>query len=151
AKVVLGLAIFVPTVMRIALFDDWFPLNFSPLEFTPARLDGLALGVLGAYLLRMPKIRERMCEARIIHRVALVALGIGAIALSQFRRFADGVIVQRTVGITFLSVLFILIVLYAVLHGSDSRIARMLRISPLRSIGRVSYFLYLFHLPAFFL
>ena len=151
AKILLAAAIFLPPILRSVMATDWSPIKMSGWDFTPTRVDGLALGVAGAWLVRTPVALERLKRARQLHRVALVLLGFGAVALSQFTRFKGGVRVQTTIGITYLSVWFLAVLLYAVIHAADSRTARVLRFPALCSAGRVSYSLYLFHIPALLL
>ena len=148
ALALLGLAIALPPLLRLMLASDWLPTSIRWLDFTPTRIDGLAFGVLGAWLVRDARLGAALTQARATHRVALVLLGAGAFGLSQFTRLDEGFTFQTTVGITFLNAWFLAILLYVVLHGTDSKLAALFRWRPLRSIGRVSYFLYLFHIPA---
>jgi peptidoglycan/LPS O-acetylase OafA/YrhL len=143
----LAAAVVFAPILRYILESDWLPLRISAWDFTPARLDGLALGVLGAGLIRSERLRAILGSARRAHRRTLIGLGIVIVALCQFSMMNIGGPIQA-VAISLLNVSFLATLLYVVLHGPDSRTAWLLRLPALLSVGRVSYFLYLFHIPA---
>ncbi len=131
--------------LRSAATLEIIQLGVTVWDFTLTRLDGLALGVLAAWLLRKPDVvhaaRQRLPA---LGRVFALLL-LGCIGLAQLR---DPI--QVGPGILWLSVTaFVAIILVRLQPGSG--LGRMLCWRYLVFLGRYSYFLYLFHGPALWL
>lgn len=115
-------------------------------RLTPARFDALALGALGAVILREP---GWMARARAWARPAL---GVGAIAivilapLTSFWSIGDPLTV--TIGHSTLAWTFAWIVLLAASESGGTGLANaVLRSAALRFLGKHSYAIYLAHWP----
>ena len=116
---------------------------FAAYVSTPARLDALAFGGMLAWAWREPRLQSWLVG----HRGALFAITAGCLALTP----ALAIVIARdlpwhmfTWAHTYLS-LFFSAVLLCVLLAAGSPLAAPLRASGLRSIGALSYALYLFH------
>jgi peptidoglycan/LPS O-acetylase OafA/YrhL len=110
---------------------------------TPCRLDGLAMGSLVALL-----IRENTADERIIKSAWIVGGGAiaGAISLSLLRGgfpFNDKPAV--VFGVTLISAIAASLIMLIASSGRHSRKLPLLTNSILRSIGKYSYAMYLFH------
>jgi peptidoglycan/LPS O-acetylase OafA/YrhL len=115
--------------------------------FTISRMDALALGAAAAAIIRIPRAaawlsgrgsQVGMTTALMLLATTLVTRGFGIYDLTT-----------QSVGYTFLSAAFALMVLWAVLPASGvlRSAQRILESTPLRLIGRYSYGMYIFHLP----
>lgn len=114
---------------------------------TWGRADALALGGLCALLVRRQDWRAFGARSRArLSLLALVSLAMLAVASHDFSRKAA---VTQTVGYTVLAVTFALFIGGAVTEtaAGGGRLSRALSFGPLQAIGRVSYGMYLFHLP----
>lgn len=113
---------------------------------TFCRMDALALGALGALALRQPRavawLGPRLGQATL---GVLTALAIVAAASRGLPRLN---VLTQTVGLTLMGLLFALVVLtVAIQSGPGGRLARALSFAPFRAFGKVSYAIYIFHLP----
>ncbi|MBS0660041.1 MAG: acyltransferase [Verrucomicrobia bacterium] len=142
AAVLLGTCLLGGPVLRVLLEDGRFH-GLGWWDFTPARLDGLAFGVGVAWLLRQPAAVTWLAGQRGPHRWLILALSV-ALPLVSLIDTQRGLATPE--GITFLGLNFAAIVAYLILHGPASRLGRALRFGPLRWFGRVSYFVYVFHM-----
>jgi peptidoglycan/LPS O-acetylase OafA/YrhL len=113
---------------------------------TVCRMDALAAGAAAAALLRIP------AAVSVLHRhsdrlwISGLALGaIGAVVTDTYSLYGHGTF---TIGYTILSACFALLVLGAI--AAPSRIntpyQKLLAFAPLRSIGKYSYAMYVFHM-----
>lgn len=128
----------------------WF-WGVSPLaiyKFTVCRMDALAVGAIAALTVRSPAAVE--CVRR--HGASALAAACGALTgvalVTHNYDIADPVLVVG--GYTLLALAFGTILLLAACPSTVVLVQeakRLLRWSPLRSVGRVSFAMYLFHKP----
>jgi peptidoglycan/LPS O-acetylase OafA/YrhL len=117
-------------------------------EFTFCRMDALAMGALLAAWLQSPDWTRRLQEkaaARLIP-AAFVILLLGAVFSRVYTR---SLLFTETLGYTFLGVFFALILLACLLGTNKlNRWCRQfLSINSLRSLGKYSFAIYVFHYP----
>jgi len=123
-----------------------FVLDGSPLLVatrTVCRMDALAIGMLGAILVRSEAGWQWLAQNLLTLRVILTLFGLGVVALFLF---AYGSIspAMQAVGFTWLAGFYTTLLLLAVgNHGGW--LASFLRIRLLRELGSVSYCVYLVH------
>jgi peptidoglycan/LPS O-acetylase OafA/YrhL len=113
-----------------------------------SRMDALAAGALVSLALRHPDDRRRALA--IARWLGPVAAAVFAAVVHLEDPFDDGSWTEplmQTVGYTALALLFASLV--AVVAGGQGRsvAVRMFDVAPLRSAGKYSYALYLFHIP----
>jgi len=120
---------------------DWWTLYAT----TPCRMDVLALGGAGACVMRLPTLRQWI-QTRLtaINVAALLLFLMGAILTHAYNR---GTWIGATVGYTVLALCSAAFVTGVVLSERDegARIKSVLAWTPLRSCGRYSYAMYVFH------
>jgi peptidoglycan/LPS O-acetylase OafA/YrhL len=116
--------------------------------FTVCRMDALAIGALAAVLVGIPRFMttvRRYATALIV--AASIAFMVGASFTDSYTALDTRTL---TTGQSLLSVIMT-VVLLAVVANSPNRVASWvsaaLRMPALRSVGRVSYAMYIFHLP----
>ncbi|MBX7170221.1 MAG: acyltransferase [Pyrinomonadaceae bacterium] len=118
-------------------------------RLTPSCLDALMMGVLIAILFRSKRSLEKILKYR--HKL------IFPIFLSLFFVWSAGILIAyyysltltdivATLGLTILCLIFGYMVISAVIAKSGGWLSRFLSFKPLRKIGEVSYFIYLFHI-----
>ena len=117
-------------------------------EFTICRMDALAMGALLAVLLQSPDWTRRLQQkaaAKLIPAAFVIVL-VGALCSRLYTR---SLLFTETVGYTLLAMFFALILL-ACLIG-DNKLNRLCRqflsIDLLRSLGKYSFAMYVFHYP----
>jgi peptidoglycan/LPS O-acetylase OafA/YrhL len=127
-------------VVLVARGADWFSIYTS----TACRMDALALGAAGACILRLPAL----CEQFRAQAPRALRLGAGiflvAIPLTHLydRRLWSG----ETWGYSVLALVSALLVTTLAVAGrSVPRLNAMLASAPLRSMGKYSYAMYVFH------
>lgn len=116
-------------------------------EFTVCRMDALALGGAAAAWLRMP--RWQAATARALPYLPWVALLLGVTGAVSTHDFMRTGFATQTFGQSVLAVVFTLMVLAAARRPEDPAGAyvRVLSWAPLRSVGKYSYAMYVFHFP----
>jgi peptidoglycan/LPS O-acetylase OafA/YrhL len=138
--VVAGLAV----VTRIVLFKAGFAANVIYM-LTATRMDALALGAAAAVLAR----RTEVLGTFRIHQSRLAAIAFGLALLSAIISHAFNTHDPGTIfiGYTLLAAAGAMLIL--VLHagrGSGNWLERTLSVAPLRSCGKYSYAMYVFHM-----
>jgi peptidoglycan/LPS O-acetylase OafA/YrhL len=117
--------------------------KFSPWDFTPMRLDGFAAGMLVAILVRQPRFSN--FQARAQRSVVLAVLGVLAIAV-LFSVSPQLDQVRIAYGVTMNSLLAAGVILLLQMKPG-SWLAKGLSQRWLTGTGRLSYFIYLMHVP----
>jgi len=137
--VILGLA------TRIALRA----LGVSPetiYMLTACRIDALAMGAAAAWALRTPD----WAHAIATNRRALVTASAGLLVGGAWAThgYARTSLETQTLGYTVVAWGFVVFLMMAVLaEAQGERLARLLSLAPLRSVGKYSYAMYVFHRP----
>jgi len=117
---------------------------------TPFRIEPLVAGSLAAVLLRSERIYSTLKASPLLLGVATCGAAMLATVIfaGQTTEFAHAP--MATFGYTSFALIFVSLVLYAdVYSGSPSWLAEALRKPWLRSFGKYSYAIYVFHLPIF--
>lgn len=130
-------------VCRIVLWSMSHPPGLASFALLPCRMDQLALGALGAWMIRQPAMREWL-EARsgwLLTYLALSAAAFIALSLRQWALLSD---VMASFGHTWMGLVYLLVILLGV-TSQDARVLACYKFAPLRALGKLSYFIYLFH------
>jgi peptidoglycan/LPS O-acetylase OafA/YrhL len=110
---------------------------------TVTRMDTLAIGALVAVAVRDGEWWARL--QRNVGWMFAVALGTLALLWALIGAFAEYHPLMQTAGFTALAVLFAALIAHALAAPAGSPIARVFSSSVLRSFGKYSYAMYLFH------
>jgi len=131
-------------LLRCALVEfgtDWWTLYTN----TVCRMDALALGSAGACLLRIPELREPLLGQT--KRILTIALTVFVVGIPLTHVYDRTRWAGETLGYSVLAVtcaLFVTVV--AMFAGKPpSRVASFVGCAPLRSLGKYSYAMYVFH------
>jgi peptidoglycan/LPS O-acetylase OafA/YrhL len=119
----------------------------GPYMFTICRMDALALGGVVAALLRIPGYREGATRWR--GGVGLAASALFVLVFFVTRGYPRASYLDQTFGYTILALTFAALVLLAVLDHERGHgwIGAGFKNAVLRSFGKYSYAIYLFHQP----
>lgn len=137
------LARVVVAMIAVALLSRFVVGDWRAYVFTVSRLDAIGLGMLAAIAIRNREVWTRLTSPRVL-RVAWVSLLAGALLLTL------RVIPMFPFGYTMLAALYTVAMITA-LSSPDSRFGRVLSAPWLRSLGTISYGVYLFHMPILYL
>ena len=126
---------------------DWWTLYSN----TACRMDALALGGAAACVLRIPALKEAAYKRQSQLLGAAVLVFLAGMPLTHM--YDNGRWIGETLGYSLLAVSSSALVLWAAISGvhaasggcAGSGAARLLNWAPLRSIGRYSYAIYIFH------
>jgi peptidoglycan/LPS O-acetylase OafA/YrhL len=125
----------------VAYGTSWWTLY----TFTPCRMDALALGGAGACALRVPAVSEWLRSH--VRSLAAGALALFLLGIPLTRGYERGALSLETLGYTVLAVCSAAAVtLTALVRGRHALSPEsVLRSRALRSCGRYSYAMYVFH------
>jgi peptidoglycan/LPS O-acetylase OafA/YrhL len=144
---VLCLALIATSItLRLAMHFLGYPA-ITLYVLTPLRLDGLCVGALVAVVLRWPGLTR--CGLMRIASATLVSGGLATacVMLVSSGLPWDGAVVQ-TAGFATLALMFGGVVMRTVLNaGTESILDRVMRWPFLKTLGVLSFALYLLHLP----
>jgi len=135
-------ALAIRVFIRVKGWSDDYPY-----EFTFCRMDALAMGAAAAALLRIPLWQRRLETYRRYLPWAALCLIVAVLPLTH--DYARTGWETQTFGFTTLALAFaVLIVAGAFMSRTDKTwSARLLQLAPLRSAGKYSYAMYVFHFP----
>jgi peptidoglycan/LPS O-acetylase OafA/YrhL len=148
AKAVLQLSaalILMAFIIRCTLVINGAPTGVLYM-FTFCRMDALAAGAAAAALMRMPKGSEFVTSySRVWWITGIALLAAGAIPTSFYALEGNG---TYTIGYTILSLAFAALMIAGVIpaSGTNRIYQKLLSVAPLRSVGRYSYGMYVFHM-----
>ena len=146
---VLAGAMIVAPIFRFAVFRYWSPGTFAAAFLLPGRADTLALGVLLAIAWRNPSFRSFLDRRRHALQLTLLILFLGLCASLPWM-VGDISLFRATIGYSWMAVLYGCLLLL-VLSQTHGWLAAIMRWKPLRSLGAVSYCVYLIHLTILYL
>jgi peptidoglycan/LPS O-acetylase OafA/YrhL len=129
-------------VLRFALFR-WSGNPFTASFPMPSRADALCWGILLAVAWRQAAFRAFLESNRRVLRIVLLVLLMGVMGLAWWLAHPPGV-VTLTIGISWLAVFYSCLLL-VVLSQTNGRLAAVMRQPLLRSLGVVSYCVYILH------
>jgi len=131
-------------VLRWLVFRYLREGNYAAVFAMPCRADALALGILLALLWRADRFRNFLDQRPSIVRLSLFFSSLAVAAL--FWWFVHSInIVTVTIGYMVLSVFYSCLLLMAI-SQRDTWIASLFRVGALRSLGAISYCVYIIHL-----
>ncbi len=136
-----ALALGLRTVL--ALSSDSASAQAAAYLLLPSRMDGLFLGVLGAWLVREPRWSRPRAAPRRSPWLVIGVLGAGLVVASLRETFFVSPLMS-TLGYSCLAVFYfaVLLVCFASERGALHALTTW---GPLRALGQGSYFIYLFH------
>ena len=111
---------------------------------TPARADALLLGIIGAILVRNEASVAWLESRATFLRAALGVAAAGIIAM-LFLRIDISSPEMAYGGFTWLAASYLALLLYVVVVAPKGFVAGLTRFRPLRALGVVAYFVYMFH------
>jgi peptidoglycan/LPS O-acetylase OafA/YrhL len=127
--------------MLAACGTDWWTLYSN----TACRMDALAIGGAAACVLRIPAFKDAAYKRQSAVAAAALLVFLAGIPLTHM--YDIGRWTGETFGYSLLAVSSGAFVLWAAIAdpGGAHRAARLLSWAPLRSVGRYSYAIYIFH------
>jgi peptidoglycan/LPS O-acetylase OafA/YrhL len=121
-----------------------FPQNALPAYvLLPCRMDSLLLGVLGAILVREPRVRRSLTDNSNSLRLVLLVLLLGFL-LFTLKGEDIGSAGMTYLGYSWLALMYLAFILLAVTESSGL-ISWITSVRPLRELGTVAYGVYLMH------
>lgn len=136
--------------MLIRVVLELLGLTYVAMNFTPCRVDGLAVGAAIALIARGPRgIGSLVRPAKIVTPLAVVAIAVLLVVMKQlgYRRgpgYSPGYVMF---GTTLFSLIFGSILVLALNAVRGTRIHRIFTHPILTAYGKYSYAVYLLHLP----
>jgi len=122
-------------------------ISFAPYLLSPCRVDGLAMGALMALIVRsslsVDLVRNWAWGLGVPSLILIVALGFRGGSSGGFSHYGRA---MTTAGFSMFAILFASVIALAVSAPAGSRGRAFLEWVPLRSVGRYSFAMYIFHL-----
>ena len=141
-SILLACLVLISLTLRIVGFEHGAPLKFIH-NFTLCRMDAVAMGSMAAIWLRSSSCT--MIRWRRLATCCIVA-GIGGVALARIVLGQQSTIISYT----FIAMSFVGLLAFALVSDPDkSHLGRLLTTPWLRYTGKISYGLYLLHMPIF--
>ena len=151
ARQVVGLCLTIALVspaVRVAMLSQGADPG-SVYTYTVCRMDALVFGAAVAALLRLPGLSERLFAQR--DKLAWSAVALWAIGLVATHGYPRTSALGQTLGYSWLAIVFAMAVLAAASGGRPGFSVpwweRSLTAKPLRTLGKYSYAMYVFHKP----
>jgi peptidoglycan/LPS O-acetylase OafA/YrhL len=117
-----------------------------PYQNTLCRIDALAMGAIAAWALRLPALARRVVAQR--HVLGIVAAALFVAGGVVTRGYPRDSFATQTFGYSVLGFCALVVLVLAVLvEAEGGRTATLLAPAPLRSLGKYSYAMYIFHVP----
>jgi peptidoglycan/LPS O-acetylase OafA/YrhL len=118
----------------------------APYVWTICRVDALALGAMAAWALRVPSLAQAFAARPRALAIGTMALFFaGAVATRGYPRVS---VATQTIGYSILAWCSVVVLVLGVLaQARGGRLAALLSPAPLRSLGKYSYAMYIFHVP----
>ena len=138
--------ILLAPVFRAILWSISRPPGETAVALLPCRMDQLALGALGAWMMREPTIRRWM-ETHLTWIYTYFGIFGASLVVLSMRNWGLTSAPIYSFGYTWIGIFYLLLILVGVLSPNRLVIA-VYKFWPLRMLGRVSYFVYLAHLGA---
>jgi peptidoglycan/LPS O-acetylase OafA/YrhL len=130
-----------PVIRSLVALNEIGKVSFFVL--LPCRMDSLLLGVLGAWIYRRPSMMERMKENIAYLYAALGVFGAGILVFS-IAQIGNGTLAMLSFGYTWIALSYLLLIFVCLL--TKNRVVKTIAtLWPLRLLGYISYFVYLFH------
>jgi peptidoglycan/LPS O-acetylase OafA/YrhL len=136
----LGLLVIVLISPLVRMCD----LHFSPWDFTLFRLDGFCAGILVAGLVRNPRFKTFAAAGLRTVKAAICGLIVAALMFAISPNYSPRE--RMAIGISLNSFAAAGVILFLHING-DNFLSRILSRSWLTAMGRMSYFVYLMHMP----
>lgn len=131
-------------ILRFVLattYGEWI----TPYVLTFARMDTLALGGMIALVARNKSAIVRL--AHWVRSVSLVCVTALLVIILYVGELYPTHLLTQTFGLTLLAILFGALLVVLITSPENSRIVRFFSFNPLRTLGKYSYAIYVFHLP----
>ncbi|HXJ05092.1 MAG TPA: acyltransferase [Candidatus Acidoferrum sp.] len=141
---VLFAAVVVAPFVRLYLFEHMPTGSLAPAFVLPGRADTLACGILLAIGWRQEAFHKFLARQRGLLQGAVLFLLLGVILMLP-RLVGDITLLRATLGFSWFAALYSCLVLL-VLSQSGGWLAAVMRWKPLRSLGAISYCVYIIHL-----
>jgi peptidoglycan/LPS O-acetylase OafA/YrhL len=139
--VVAGIA--AAPLLRVSLYHFWPGHPIAWYVLMPCRADSLLLGVLGAIVFRNQGYWDWLKNKARLHRIALYVLVAGA-AILTIESPSSASLAMAAGGLTWIGVLYLLFILYVLMHR-DGFLSALMRWRSLVWLGSIAYGTYLFH------
>jgi peptidoglycan/LPS O-acetylase OafA/YrhL len=119
-------------------------LHYSPWDFTFFRLDGFSAGMLVAVLLRSARFCDFAARSRNVINAAVISVILATLVFDITLSYTPAERIAFGITLNSLSAAGVILFLHL---NRNSALSHGLSWSWLAAVGRVSYFLYLMHLP----
>lgn len=140
-----SLILCVPLFRLFLMNNHLNPYGQSTYVLLPSRMDALLLGVFGAWMIRSSIIKENLQKN--IGTLYLLLLVMSP-SMFIFPRSGKSAIFTNSFGYTWIALFYLTLMLIVILT-KNKIILFLVNLKPLRAMGTISYFAYLFHKPIY--